>query len=97
MINSATSKIEVIILKKLYQENLILGKMLNFGRENTSLAAKWWRNVDKQILSLFALLFLMGLFFSFSSTSSVVAEKMNKQTYFFFVKHLVFVFISNAN
>ena len=68
--------------------------MFSFSRENTSLLAKWWRNIDKQILLLFVLLFLMGLFFSFSSTSSVVAEKMNKQTYFFFNKHLIFVFIS---
>ena len=68
--------------------------MLSFSRENTSVIAKWWRNVDKQILVLFIFLFLLGLFFSFSSTSSVVAEKMNKQTYFFFLKHLIFVFIS---
>jgi len=68
--------------------------MLNFDRENTGLLAKWWRNIDKQIFFLFVFLFLLGLFFSFSSTSSVVAEKMNKQTYFFFIKHLAFVFIS---
>jgi len=68
--------------------------MFSFGRENTSLAAKWWRNIDKQILFLFILLFLLGLFFSFSSTSLVIAEKMNKETYFFFVKHLIFVTIS---
>ena len=68
--------------------------MFSFSRENTSLAAKWWRNIDKQILFSFVFLFLLGLFFSFSSTSSVVAEKMNKQTYFFFIKHLIFVSIS---
>jgi len=68
--------------------------MFNFGRENTSLIAKWWRNVDKEILISFVFLFLLGLFFSFSSTSSVIAEKMNKQTYFFFTKHLFFVCIS---
>ena len=68
--------------------------MFNISRDNTSIIAKWWRNVDKQILFLFVFLFLLGLFFSFSSTSSVVAEKMNKQTYFFFTKHLIFVFIS---
>ncbi len=68
--------------------------MFNFGRDNTSKLAKWWRNIDKQILFLFIFLFLLGLFFSFSSTSSIVAEKMNKQTYFFFLKHLIFVFIS---
>jgi len=68
--------------------------MFNLGRENTSLIAKWWRNVDKQILFSFIFLFFLGLFFSFSSTSTVVAEKLNKETYFFFTKHLIFVFIS---
>ena len=57
--------------------------MFNLGRENTGLIAKWWRNVDKQILFLFILLFFLGLFFSFSSTSSGVAEKFDKETYFF--------------
>ena len=52
--------------------------MFNFSRENTGEVAKWWRNVDKQILFLFIFLFLLGLFFSFSSTSSIIAEKMNK-------------------
>ena len=68
--------------------------MLSFSRQNTGLLAKWWRNIDKQILFLFIFLFLLGLFFSFSSTSSVVADKLDKQTYFFFIKHLVFVLIS---
>ena len=65
--------------------------MFSFSRENTSLIAKWWRNVDKQILFLFVFLFMLGLFFSFSSTTSIMSEKMNKQTYFFFIKHLIFV------
>jgi cell division protein FtsW len=68
--------------------------MFNFDRDNTSFLAKWWRNVDKQILFLFALLLLLGLFFSFSSTTSIMSDKMNKQTYFFFIKHLIFVSIS---
>ena len=68
--------------------------MLSFDRANTSAVARWWRNVDRQILFLFIFLFLLGLFFSFSSTSSMVAEQMNKQTYFFFIKHLIFVSIS---
>ena len=68
--------------------------MFSFGRENTGLVAKWWRNVDKQILFLFAFLLLLGLFFSFSSTTSAISEKMNKQTYFFFTKHLIFVSVS---
>ena len=68
--------------------------MFSFDRENTGLVAIWWRNVDKQILFLFVFLLLLGLFFSFSSTTSVMSEKMNKQTYFFFIKHLIFVSIS---
>jgi len=68
--------------------------MLSFGRENTSFIAKWWRNIDKQILFLFVFLFLLGLFFSFSSTSAVIGEKMNKEAYFFFTKHLIFTSIS---
>ena len=68
--------------------------MFSFDRENTGFVAKWWRNVDKQILFLFALLLLLGLFFSFSSTTSLMSDKMNKQTYFFFIKHLIFVSIS---
>ena len=68
--------------------------MLNFGRENTGSLAKWWRNIDKQIFFLFIFLLMLGLFFSFTSTTSVISEKMNKQTYFFFIKHFVFVLIS---
>ena len=56
--------------------------MFNFDRENTGVIAKWWRNIDKEILFLFISLFLLGLFFSFSSTSSVIAEKLHKETYF---------------
>ena len=54
--------------------------MFNFGRENTGLVAKWWRNIDKQILFSIIFLFLLGLFFSFSSTSQLVGEKLNKET-----------------
>ncbi len=68
--------------------------MFSFSRENTSLVAKWWRNIDKQFLFLFIFLLLLGLFFSFSSTSSVVGEKMNKETYFFFIKHLIYASIA---
>tara|TARA_Y100000590_G_scaffold339693_1_gene387285 strand:+ start:2093 stop:3238 length:1146 start_codon:yes stop_codon:yes gene_type:complete len=68
--------------------------MLNLGRENTGIVAKWWRNIDKEILFLFIFLLLLGLFFSFSSTTSIMSEKLNKQTYFFFIRHLIFVSIS---
>ena len=37
----------------------------------------------------FVALFLLGLFFSFSSTSSLAGERLNKDYYFFFSKHLI--------
>ena len=68
--------------------------MFSLDRENTGLIAKWWRNIDKEILFLFIFLLLLGLFFSFSSTTSVMSDKLNKETYFFFNRHLIFVSIS---
>ncbi|MFL2882948.1 MAG: FtsW/RodA/SpoVE family cell cycle protein [Pelagibacteraceae bacterium] len=54
----------------------------------------YWRNIDKKILISFILLFLLGLFFSFSSTSSLAGERLNKNYYFFFSKHSIFVIMS---
>jgi len=68
--------------------------MFKFDRQATGILPKWWRNVDKQILFSIIFLFLLGLLFSFSSTSSMVGEKLNKETYFLFIKHFIFVFIS---
>ncbi len=53
----------------------------------------WWRNVDKIILSLFLILFILGLFFSLVSTSLIASDKLNTNSYYFFIKHLVFVLI----
>ncbi len=50
----------------------------------------YWRSIDKKILLCFFILFFLGLFFSFSSTSSLAGERLNKDYYFFFVKHLTF-------
>ena len=50
----------------------------------------YWRNLDKKIFLGFVVLFLLGLFFSFSSTSSLAGERLNKDYYFFFTKHLIF-------
>ena len=65
----------------------------------------YWRNIDKGILFSFITLFILGLFFSFSSTSTLAGERLNKDYYFFFTKHLIFslsslflmIFISNIN
>ena len=50
----------------------------------------YWRNIDKQILVSFSILFILGVFFSFSSTSFLADERLNKSYYFFFQKHLIY-------
>ena len=54
----------------------------------------YWRTIDKKILVSFFILFFLGLFFSFSSTSSLAGERLNKNFYFFFSKHLLFTFLA---
>ncbi len=58
------------------------------------LLINYWRNIDKKILFCFFLLFFLGLFFSFSSTSSLAGERLDKDYYFFFTKHLIFTFLA---
>ena len=52
---------------------------------------KWWKNIDKSILFLIILLFSLGLFFSLVSTSLIVSDKLNTNSYHFFFKHLFFI------
>ena len=59
-----------------------------------SLFKNYWRNIDKNIFFSFIVLFLLGLFFSFSSTSFLAGERLNKDYYFFFSKHLTFTFLA---
>ena len=54
----------------------------------------YWRNIDKNIFFGFLLLFFLGIFFSFSSTSSLAGERLNKTYYFFFSKHLIFTILA---
>ena len=65
------------------QENMFKHKFVNY-----------WRNIDKKIFFCFLILFFLGLFFSFSSTSSLAGERLNKDYYFFFTKHLIFTFLA---
>ena len=53
----------------------------------------YWRSIDKKILFCFFILFFLGLFFSFSSTSSLAGERHDIYYYFFFIKHLIFSFL----
>ena len=54
----------------------------------------YWRNIDKSILLSFLILFFLGVFFSFSSTSSLAGERLDKANYFFFIRHFIFAFLS---
>ena len=58
------------------------------------LLINYWRSLDKKILFCFFILFFLGIFFSFSSTSSLAGERLNKDYYFFFSKHLFFTFLA---
>ena len=59
----------------------------NFFKNNVK---NYWRNIDKAIFISFLLLFILGVFFSFASTSTLAGERLNKDYYFFFSKHLIF-------
>ena len=54
---------------------------------------QWWKNIDKHIFFLIALLFTIGLFFSLVSTSLIASDKLDTNSYFFFFKHLIYIFI----
>ena len=54
---------------------------------------EWWKNIDKFIFFIIFLLFLLGLFFSLVSTSIIASDKLNTNTYYFFTKHLFFIFL----
>ena len=53
----------------------------------------WWKNIDKVIFLLVILLFSLGLFFSLASTSLIASDRLEINSYFFFFKHLAYVFI----
>ena len=53
----------------------------------------WWKNIDKLILVLIFTLFFLGLFFSFVSTSIIASDKLNTNSYYFFVKHFLFIIL----
>ncbi len=63
----------------------MLKNLINSERLND-----YWRNIDKNILLSFLILFFLGIFFSFSSTSSLAGERLNKDFYHYFSRHLIF-------
>jgi len=53
----------------------------------------WWKNLDKTIFLLVIFLFSLGLFFSLASTSLIASDKLETNNYFFFFKHLAYIFL----
>ena len=66
--------------------------MINNSSLN-SIYYNWWKNIDKTIFLLIIILFGLGLFFSLVSTSLIASDKLDTNNYFFFFKHLVYIFI----
>ena len=53
----------------------------------------WWKNLDKTIFSIIILLFTIGLFFSLVSTSLIASDKLETNSYSFFFKHFIYIFL----
>ena len=51
----------------------------------------WWKNINKTVFILIVILFGLGLFFSLVSTSLIASDKLNTNSYYFFIKHLLFI------
>ncbi|MDB3969406.1 FtsW/RodA/SpoVE family cell cycle protein [Candidatus Pelagibacter ubique] len=66
--------------------------MINNSSLN-SIYYNWWKNIDKTIFLLIIILFSLGLFFSLVSTSLIASDKLDTNNYFFFFKHLIYIFI----
>jgi cell division protein FtsW len=66
--------------------------MININLINTK-HYNWWKNIDKTIFLLIIFLFCLGLFFSLVSTSLIASDKLDTNNYFFFFKHLAYIFI----
>ena len=66
--------------------------MINISSLN-SIYYNWWKNIDKTIFLLIIFLFSLGLFFSLVSTSLIASDRLDTNNYFFFFKHLAYIFI----
>lgn len=64
-----------------------------FNREKLNFIEKWWLLIDKKVFFLFTLLIFLGCIFSFSF-STIVAERIEVQSYYFFKHQIIFTLIS---
>jgi len=55
---------------------------------------KWWLEIDKFLFFLILSLIILGIFFAFTSTSSIVADKIYKNDFVFVLKFLSFSLLS---
>ena len=53
----------------------------------------WWKNLDKLIFFLFLSLIILGVFFSLVSTSLIASSKLGTNNYYFFIRHLIYIFL----
>ena len=53
----------------------------------------WWKNIDKTILLFVISFFIAGLFFSLASTSLIASDRLNTNSYYFFIKHLAYILL----
>ena len=51
----------------------------------------WWKNINKSVLFSIIILVGLGLFFSLVSTSLIASDKLNTNSYYFFIKHFLFI------
>ena len=52
----------------------------------------WWKNIDKTIL-LLIIFFCSRSFFSLVSTSLIASDRLNTNSYYFFIKHFIFILL----
>jgi len=53
----------------------------------------WWKTIDKTILIFVISFFLAGLFFSLASTSLIASDRLNTNSYYFFIKHFIYILL----
>ena len=61
---------------------------------NSNKFSDYWRNIDKKYFILFFNFIFLGNFLSFSSTSFLAGERLNKDFYHYFSRHLIFAILA---
>ena len=53
----------------------------------------WWKNLDKVVFFLILSLVILGIFFSLVSTSLIASSKLGTNSYYFFLRHSIYVIL----